>query len=720
VILEPVIPLPWIILLALAMLGTAGYGYVRSGRRLGAVRSGFLLVCRLLAVSAILALLLQPAREEDVPMPVREKSVIFAIDDSASMAEPHATGASRIDAVRADLEAAGLLHDAAGRHRFFTFGETARMISAEMLRSAPAEGSTTLFDSSVASMLRMTAGGPQPAAMIVFSDGHDFELVPPGETARRARARDVPIHAVPYGTLESSRDVSVRMANYHPHTFVRQATRLEVFVRVLGCPHETLTIDLLLDGEPVQRQTVETGLEPFLQVHFNVTHEEPGQYEYSFRIAPLPNERELSNNLATTYLNVIAERLRILEIEGAPFWDTTFLRRSFARNDKFDIDSLVAFTGDRVRAIRSNPDHPVDDITVPSEVADLQSYHLVIFGRDVERVIGLDGIAMVETWVKDHGGVLVFARGQAWPPGSGVAAELEPIDWDPRNARGARLEVTPQAGSVPAFRLLREVAAADEFPEVIAFPATSEPKTLASTFSVSEDQAPAVVYRRYGSGQTLSLGVGNLWRWVFNPKAEYDNNAYDRFWDQLALWLLANHGVNPVQGYSLRSDTANLPLGETARLRFGVHGMEVPATPPTLAFFKDDAEVTTLAMSAGDDDPSVFRAEFTPRETGRYRVEATAADGERLTTQFIVFQEQLEATETAMDVTYLERLCRAAGGRLLDPAELGTLVVDLLRDTATQEPLTRRIPLWNQPWILILICFILSCDWYARRRWGLT
>jgi hypothetical protein len=717
-IYEPVIPVPWILCIALAVLGTALFYQVRSARRLGPGRSGFLLVTRLLALGVIVFLLFQPSREEKVPVPAREKSIIFALDDSASMAEPHSTGSSRIDAARADLEAAGVLHDGDGRHRFLTFSESARPATHESLRLAPATGKTTRIDSSVAALLRMT-GQPQPAALFVLSDGHDFELIPPGETARRTRARDLPVFTIPYGTAESARDISVRIANYHPHTFVRQITRLEAFVRSVGCPHETLNADLLCDGKKVQGTTVETGTESFHTVVFNVTHEEAGQHEYTFRLAPVANERELSNNSATTYLNVISERIRILEIEGTPFWDSTFLRRSFARNDKFDIDSLVAFTGDRVRPIRSNPERAIDELKPPASVDDLKPYNLVIFGRDVERVIGRDGIKVVETWVKDHGGVLIFSRGQAWSRNEKVAAELEPIEWDTHSAKGARLEVTPQAGSVPAFRLLREVAAVDAFPEIIAFPALSKPKTLAATFSVSADQAPAVIYRRYGNGQTLSLGVGNLWRWVFNPKAEYDNNAYDRFWDQLTLWLLANGGVTPLEGYSLRADTSNLPLGETIRLRFGVHGIEPPATPPSVALLKEDAPVTTLTFSAGENE-SLYLAEFTPRETGRYRAQVVTADGKTMTTQFMVFREDMETTETAMDRGYLEQLAKASGGRMIDPSEIGKIVENLLRDSSEQAPLTRRIPLWDRWWIYCLLCFLLGAEWYARRRWGLT
>ena len=80
----------------------------------------------------------------------------------------------------------------------------------------------------------------------------------------------------------------------------------------------------------------------------------------------------------------------------------------------------------------------------------------------------------------------------------------------------------------------------------------------------------------------------------------------------------------------------------------------------------------------------------------------------------------MEATETAMDRTYLEQLAKASGGRMLDPAEIAGVVENLLRETAAQAPLTRRIPLWDRPWLYGLLCFLLGSEWYARRRWGLT
>ncbi|OYV06903.1 MAG: hypothetical protein CFE26_03810 [Verrucomicrobiales bacterium VVV1] len=716
-LLDPIIPIPWIAGIALLAAGLAVYHQVRSSCHLGVKRTAFLLLCRLTALALLIALLLQPSREENVPVPSSEKSVIFALDDSASMAEPHRDGSSRIDAARADLEKSGVLKNTSGRCRFVTFSDGAKPETADSLLLAPADGKITRFDSSIASLIRLDASHA-PAGLVILSDGHHFDLVSPGDTARRTRSHDLPIFTVAYGTADSARDLSIRIANYHPHTFVRQKTRLEALLSMIGCPHETVTVELLCDGKPVAKTLVDTGTDSFRPIHFDVSHEEAGEHEYTFRVSPAANEKELSNNSATTFLNVISERIRILEIEGAPFWDSTFLRRSFARNDKFEIDSLVAFTGSRVRPIRSNPERKNEDLKPPASIDDLRPYDLVVLGREVERVIGLDGITLLDTWVKDHGGLVIFARGKAWDGKIKIATELEPIDWSTDSPRGTRLEITPQAGSVPAFKLLREVAEVDEFPEVISFPAEGSPKALAATFSVAGDKSPAVVYRRYGNGQTLSLGVANLWRWVFNPKADYDNNAYDRFWDQLALWLLANGGISPVKGYDLRPDSSNVALGETVRLRFSSHGVEPPAAPPVIAIFKESSPVTSLTP-ASTGDPNALFTEFTPRETGHYQARAEVG-GTRYEAQFIVYREDLESTETAMDSGYLDQLAKASGGRMIDPSEISSLVADLLRDAAEQPPLVRRIPLWDHGWVFWLIGLLFALEWYARRRWGLT
>src|SRR5580658_5377474 len=76
-----------------------------------------------------------------------------------------------------------------------------------------------------------------------------------------------------------------------------------------------------------------------------------------------------------------------------------------------------------------------------------------------------------------------------------------------------------------------------------------------------------MVHRRFGDGQVLSVGVDGLWRWAFNAKIEGANTLFDRFWDQMILWLMAGRDFLPTQQYALRANSANIPLGEKIYFR---------------------------------------------------------------------------------------------------------------------------------------------------------
>jgi hypothetical protein len=78
---------------------------------------------------------------------------------------------------------------------------------------------------------------------------------------------------------------------------------------------------------------------------------------------------------------------------------------------------------------------------------------------------------------------------------------------------------------------------------------------------------PGMIHRQVGSGQVLSVGVDGLWRWGFNAKVEGTNTLFDRFWDQMILWLMAGRDFLPTQKYSMRASTANVPLGEKIYFR---------------------------------------------------------------------------------------------------------------------------------------------------------
>lgn len=720
-LIDPVIPLLWISAIALVMSAATIWHYWRSARHLSVFKAIFLLLLRLGGIAIVILLLLQPYREEKIQQASIKRQLWVAVDDSLSMNETHQNGASRLDAVKQDLMETGLLQTAPDQVRFYTFSQNAQNTTAESLLSLKATGATTKFHSACSNIMLKSAYDASPSALVLFTDGHDFELTAAGDTARLATERGTPIYAVPYGTLESAQDISVQLANYHPHAFIKQRTRLDAVVRSIGYPHQHLQVKLLCDGKVVQSKDLQNQSQTWQTVSFDVTHEEPGQYEYTIQIDPLKGEREVNNNATSTYLNVISERLRVLEIEGKPFWDSTFLRRSFTRNDKFDIDSLVAFTNDKIRPIRSNPDHKSLELTVPTSVDDFKPYDIVIFGRNVEKVIGKQGIEAVEKWVRVHNGILIFARGNAWEQTWPEFDNLTPVTWDTNTPRGTRMELTRAGAGLPPCQMIQDVLKDEQYPELTAYHHEGKLRDLSDVLTQDDAAAPIMVYRHYGNGQTLSLGAANLWRWVFHPMTEYQNNSYDRFWDQMALWLLANGGVAPQGGYSLRTERANVPLGESIKAVFSSHGIDPPKLAPEISVFHNDALITKITMTARNDrEPAEYGLDFEPQQPGCYRLETTTPDGKKLVAKFIANRDEWETLETAMDLGYLEQLTAASGGRMMTPDAISELLKSLEREAEEAPPMIKKNPLWDQALILYACAFFFAMDWLLRRRWGLT
>ncbi|MEI9897955.1 MAG: hypothetical protein WDN28_29890 [Chthoniobacter sp.] len=291
-VFDPILPIAAVALLGAALAVLTLAIYRRVGTRLSAAQNGTLLLFRLLGGALVLLLLLQPSRLEEIPPPVTNRVTLVAVDDSRSMAQQDVEQGTRSQAARALLADAGLIkpdgtpadHDT----RLYQFGEDAAPIkSTNDLQTA---GPSTRVHRSISTILSSLGANDSARALLVFSDGHDFELTNPAKTGFLARQRGVPIYAVPLGKQGTVRDVSVRITSYQPYCYVKQKARISGALRLIGCELETLNVELVRGDQVVQTQRLHAGDEPEVAVNFDVTEPAVGQYEYEIRVTPLPGE----------------------------------------------------------------------------------------------------------------------------------------------------------------------------------------------------------------------------------------------------------------------------------------------------------------------------------------------------------------------------------------------------------------------------------------------
>ncbi len=723
-VFDPILPAGAVLLLGLALAALTVAIYRRAGARLTTLQNAVLLVCRLLGVAMVVALLLQPSRLEEIPPPVTDRVTLVAVDDSKSMAQKDVPQGTRTEAARTVLGDVELIQPdgtpADAHTHLYRFGEDAVLMkSAGELK---ADGASTRVHRSISTMLAELGANESARALFLLSDGHDFELVNPAKTGFAARQRGVPIYAVPLGKQGKVRDVSVRITSYQPYCYVKQKARISGALRPIGCELEMLSVELLRADQVVQTQKVRAGEEPEIAVHFDVTEPAVGQYEYELRVTPLDGEVDRENNRALTYLNVIDQQIQVLFLEGSPYWDTTFLQRSLLRNDKMNVDSIVQYAAGKARLIRKKAGET--ELKIPATDEDWRRYDVIVLGRSVDKLLSADAIRQLEDYAKNHGGTVIFSRGRAFS--AETKNELEPVVWGVQPTEHVRLRIAREGQALAPFRTITGPGMEDQVPELIAGYEAKEKQPLTATLASTQSAAggeptPGMVHRRFGDGQVLSVGVDGLWRWAFNAKVEGANTLFDRFWDQMVLWLMAGRDFLPTQQFSLRASSANIPLGEKIYFRAVMRDAAPKVRDIPLLIEQDGREAgrTTLTPPEAQTQDKLT-AEFLPAKPGKYTATAKFPDGTSQSARFIVFDENLEQTEVATDTGFLRKLAESSGGRLLQPEDFGRLLAELKSEKANAAPTTRLTSAWDRAWVFWLIGALFGADWYLRRRWGLA
>jgi len=722
---EPVLPPPAIIGLGAVLALVAAMTCLR-GPRLHKARRWLLFTLRMAVIALICVLLFQPMMEESIPQRHPRRVALVALDASQSMQEKDTPDSvQRIDAARSLLRKHGLTGSSAlGDVRLFAFSDSARPLSTEGLAVQRADGETTRFHESLGTVFGALAPGENCVGLFVLSDGHDFEMTPPARTAQLARTSRSSIYTIPFGKTQSHPDISVRMASWQPYTFVRQRVKLQAAIRAASTGDRAVRAELLREGKPVRDQRVTLAPDGEVPVNFEVSEDAPGQYEYEIRVTSLPGERETMNNTTFTYLNVTASRLRVLLVEGEPHWDTSFLLRALARNDRVEMDSIVALgSGD---PHISRPAKATGPFKIPQTSQDFSSYAMIILGRQVDRVFKENALTALAAAVADSGITLVMARGR--PGDHAVFAEIAPADWLDGMTGPVRLTAPRRKGEfLPMDVLATAPGGVEALPPLPVLHQTGAPKSLAGVEAVagdteSQSAAPAILHRRHGTGQVLSVAVEGLWKWALNAKSEPANNVFDRFWNQLLLNLLSRSGAMPSDKPQWTVSSANLTVGE--KVTFTLHPAKDKDLPRGLqaVIYRDNQKVAETPLSAVSENSPDQTASLVVEKPGRYRAEVQWP-GEKLDSRFAAYAEQKENTDTALNLPYLRTLAEASGGRLLDEASLPALLDSLQRSAiaeSTAPPLLRRHSIWDTTKVFLLLAGLFGVEWFLRRRWGLT
>ena len=652
-------------------------------------------------------------------------TVAVLLDTSASMALP-AGSETRLDAAKRLLDEA--VEPAVGNLDLALFGFD-KGLRGVAIESARASGEHTRL---VESLTDLAANYDQGAlaAIVVLTDG--AENGGDGGDLEALAAAQVPVHAVAIGPARIDGDVELREltmpSRAAPNT---QVTAQLVIHHASADAGETMV--RVRDGEAVLAvESVELDpAAPLVGKTIAFPSGSAGLKEVTVELVAAANDPLPANNSRTQLLDVAASRYRVLYLEGEPRWEFKFIRRAVAEDDAIDLLSWLRTTprkslsqGVAAAELRNG---------FPASLDALYGYQLLILGSLPASALDDQQHRWLEAFVAERGGSLLALAGRqalaagGWdvkPLAQALPVALRRTEADvPSYASGEyAAEPTPD-GLALGFNPIGDVASAglprwQSLPKLADLHHLGVPKPGASVLLQArgdEGLVPLLVTQPYGFGTSAVLATASTWRWRMRTLPEDDRHSL--FWRQLIRHLAA--AAQPRQRVAVAARGEALDLRVTLKdARFQpIVGASV--TAQVTAAGGETFETTLEGIGEG----GVFGKTVAAEQDGIYRVDVAARLPAQLgpvattTTMAHVGNANLELFDAAVNEPLLARIAEASGGAFWQPDDL-TGLADAIAYSSAGIRERHSLPLWDMPFLFILLVVLKCVEWALRRHWG--
>ena len=543
------------------MLVTAGLCFV-AWRRSGYSRSMGLLELLRLSLVAIAAILLNQPEWIEEYRPEEKPAVAVLWDASPSMETRDVV--ARGQAVRRPRS-----HGARPSRRSTESASWLKLrermnVVVQPFSTSPAGHGTDLHEP----LARAHGEDPEPAGIVLASDGDWNEGPPPVQAAARLRIKGVPVFAVPVGSPTRLPDVELLSPRRADVRRGRQVGAHSVHDRKLAAPRIRRHASLLRssDGDEL---TKEVRIAPMSRTSDWLVWKPraTGNFTLTLEVPKHRDETLTDNNRMTAPISIREEKLRVLVVESYPRWEYRYLRNALSRDPGVEVSCLLFHPG-LTKVGGGNKDYIKQ---FPAGLDELSRYDVVFLG-DVgvgDGQLTAEQCRLLKGLVEFQASGLVFMPGMAgatscrcWTPSWATCARCvldsgQPGGWGSRTPNHFELTESGRASlltkladtqddnaevweGLPGFQWYAPVLRAKAGSEVLAVH-----KDAANEFG----RLPLLATRTFGAGKVLFMGTDGAWRWRKGVEDKY----HYRFWGQVVRWMAYQR---------------NMAKGETMRLYY--------------------------------------------------------------------------------------------------------------------------------------------------------
>ncbi|HHO54282.1 MAG TPA: hypothetical protein ENK18_26285 [Deltaproteobacteria bacterium] len=588
--------------------------------------------------------------------------------------------------------------------------------------------------------------GEQLAGVVVITDGLDRGLLRSRFEREEQPAPPMvpgPLTVFQVGQVTDVLDLSVRDVDSGGYAFIRAPFSITADIEGLGFAGRTVPVTLLRDGGAVTEQRVKLDADGRAEVTFEVIAEDAGRFAYAVRVPVYEGDAVPANNAMPVVVKVVRDRIRVLQVAGAPSWDVKFLRRFLKGDPSVQLVSFFILRTQR-DLLTQYTDRELSLIQFPYErlfAEDLWTFDVVIFQNfDYEPYFGFRSTELLQNLRRyvEGGGALAMIGGDRsfglGRYGGTPLAEVLPVEVEVSgnqpSERAFRPGLTEEGRRHPVTRLVADPAENElwwsrmhemDGTNVVRRAKEGAAVLLTHPTEVDADGAPLPVLavQEVGEGRSMALTVDASWRWSLSEAAEgRGNQAYLRFWKNAIRWLMKDSTTARV---TVGTPRENYAVGEEVRVvvRSRDPGFAPLSGASVSVGIDNEGRTSTLEGRTNADGEVVLTLPAEHSGTHRVSVEVSK-DGQAVggaSTVFAVTTRDPEVDEVAPDVRFLKWLAASVEGAYHGPGERGAVLQDPDAGRTVRE--VQETPLWRAPLLTILVSLFAGLGWIIRRRSGL-
>ncbi|MBA7504026.1 hypothetical protein ES706_02651 [subsurface metagenome] len=702
-------------------------------------RKGLFFILRLSIYLLLIFLLFEPVRTIE-EKPDEEASVAFLIDTSSSMGVKDPI--SRFSLVKEFLKGP-LLEGLKEKYNllFFTFASTFRRATVEEILQSIPQGKSTDIGQALDG-LEEELRGQRLAGIFLLTDGaHNVGRDPRLVTERIPAS----IFSVGVGNPREFKDLQISEVQVSDFVFKNTPTDIGVNIRSYGFENKEISVILKKETEILQTKKVrmpEDGKEVSLSLRF--TPRSTGSFNYTVSVPSYRGEISFANNRKDFTLQVLRDKIRILYICGQPSWEYKFLRTALKSNPSIELVSFIILRNpENISIVPENQLSLIPFPTTEIFTKQIFSFDLLIFENFTYTRFGIPKkyLENIRKFVMETGGGFLmiggdnsFARGRY--EGTPVE-EILPVEMEEVKGNiiiDGKFKMLTREARHPILRLSDNPGENSQIwarmPELDGCNRLLKAKPDAIVLGVHP-----LIKNKYGNlvilavwekgkGRVMSVASNSTWRWSFQARGRGGTGAYyERFWHQAVHWLVKSPQLKLVH---LNTNKKTYAKGEEILLSIRVFNKYYRPSEHARVYV-ELVDPSGKRIDLGSISPTDRRGEYgtnyLAEREGKYTFTATAWEGSKVLGRDTAFCKvaipSVEWENAQLNEPLLRELSDLTEGKYfhISGIESEKIVLPEVKEAA---PVVKKVvAVWNNPFIFLLLCILLSVEWYIRRRSGM-